>query len=142
MRRPRRFKGSTIAAECSAFLSGEAAALLESRGRIRPCWAWLNALAHGPESDLERQARSLGRPSTRGRWETANAFLAGELLATSRRGSSMEALQSDVLVPLELDLLAGSAPAIRTPAEYVSSVLDLLESHEVAVMAQQRRLRS
>jgi len=125
--------------ECCAFLTGRYADLLAGRGRPRPCWSWLNSLAHGTEVELERLARTLGRHASGGNWAMANAFLAGEVLAAAGADESLAAIQSDVLVPLELDLLSATHRPIWSPADYVSEVLLLLGRHSTSTRDRQRQ---
>ena len=101
-----------IADECQAFLDGTYARYLVERGKAVPVWAWLNLVAHGDEVQLGPLA--LGEddwvPAV---WRPALSRLAR--LATP-------SVQHDVLVPLELELLATRLVPELTPGQLTSLV--------------------
>jgi hypothetical protein len=92
-----------IATECQLFLTGRYAERLDASGRPLPAWVWLNELAHGSPDELSALAGgTTARPHPQV-WASAITYLAGELLVLADGDTArLRALQSDVLVPLEL----------------------------------------
>jgi hypothetical protein len=99
--------GAALVSESAAYLGGTYAETCASQGKDVPRWAWTNLLAHGSVEDLRRQAQALDRGLLHTRaWLAARAYLATEVLDLVDRGAPLLALQHDVLVPLELGLMA------------------------------------
>ncbi len=134
-------EGAQLVEECSALLDGRLAEELADRGRPRPSWCWLNRLAHGSIGDVRRCAGSLPGAPPSDRWARATAFLAGELLAATDRGTTLRALQQEVLIPLELDLLASTQCPMWDPAHFVLDVLARLEAWDESQRFARRRAR-
>jgi hypothetical protein len=96
-----------LAIESAAFLAGRYAETLAARGAMVPGWAWTNLLAHGSAESLRTEAQALDRGLLHGRaWLAARGYLAAEIIDRVERGVPLAALQRDVLVPFELDLVA------------------------------------
>lgn len=113
-----------LVAECEAFLSGRYADDLMEAHEAVPAWTWLNLLAHGSEAEL-RGAASAGAVML-SNWSRARSFLAGEVLDRVDIGAvTLDALQRDVLIPLELDLAAHDPRWLR-PSQLVAAVLEAL----------------
>jgi hypothetical protein len=110
--------------ECESFLAGGSVWLCEARREPVPVWAWMNVLAHGTESELRAAAQDRP-PNDEGR--QALAFVAGELVELIDTGVvELEAFQRDVLVPLELDVIACPATTQWRPGQLVSGLLGAL----------------
>ncbi|HET7486705.1 MAG TPA: hypothetical protein VFJ85_02165 [Acidimicrobiales bacterium] len=148
-RRQENPEAAELVLEAEAFLAGTYVDHMVEAGRRVPTWAWINLLAHGNEAEVRETARgsmgvwSLMRtmftgPTQRDAWPNASvpdwcrarAFLAGEVLDEIRaRGCTIQDLQEEILIPLEL-ALATHRPARRwAPAELVGSVLAALAEH-------------
>ena len=110
--------------ECESFLAGEWGSRCEARRESVPVWAWMNVLAHGTEAEL--RAATQDRPrDDEGR--QALAFVANELVELIDTGIvELDAFQRDVLVPLELDVIACPATAQWRPGQLVSGLLGAL----------------
>lgn len=91
------------------WLGGRADLLIAGMGGQVPLVVQLGVLAH---ADLDRLA-GLGRNSRLGSvrraWGTEMAHLAGDLAVLAATPAGLAALQRDLLVPLELEALAGRA---------------------------------
>ncbi len=114
---------STMAAECSAFLSGTFAEQLETQGLPVPVWAWTNLLAHGTEALI---LESIGQPFRHRllarNWWMARAALADIVLDLTHWSSSLPELQESVLVPLELDLASRPETSLWSPRQWEDAV--------------------
>ena len=99
-----------VADECEALLSGRLAEHRRSSGHA-PVWTWLNAVAHGDDHDLRRLAAEVGDDVE----TVTTAAVARAVLADGR---PVDALQRDVLVPLELRI----AGEVITPRRLVELV--------------------
>jgi hypothetical protein len=96
---------SVVARECEAFLTGTLAEYWEERGTVVPVWAWTNLLAHGSEELIGESATHSLRPRRAGRsWHIARSFLAHQVLDAVESGVTLEDLQSQVLIHLELEM--------------------------------------
>ncbi len=97
------------AARAEDWLRGRADLLIAGMGGQVPAVVQLGVLAH---ADLDRLA-DLGRNSRLGSvrrtWGTEMAHLAGDLADLAATPERLAALQHDLLVPLELQALAGRA---------------------------------
>jgi hypothetical protein len=97
------------AERAAAWLRGEGDLVTAAMGRPVPVAMQLGVLAH---ADLKR-LRTLGRYSRRGSvrrtWGTEMARMAGDLAEVAGSTERLGRLQAEVLVPLELDILAGRA---------------------------------
>jgi len=106
--------------DCEAFLAGQFLARAEPRSLAVPVWVWSNVLAHGSPDDI-RETAAEGGTTARG-WRAARAYLAAELLELQARGRSLEELQHDVLVPMELHLAARADARTWTPQRWAAAV--------------------
>jgi hypothetical protein len=122
-KRERAMSGAAVVAGCEAFLSGTLAEYWERQGFTVPVWAWTNLLAHGRADQI---AESVVRPPRSRRiarsWRIARSYLANELLEVTDGPRQLQAMQCDVLVPLELEM--ATLPAVRgwTPRQWVDAV--------------------
>lgn len=124
--RRKRPSTSNVADDCEAYLHGGYAERRRLRGEPVPVWAWVNLLAHGTADELAEAARDGGV----GPWSQARAFVAGELVDRAGiDGRSLEEFQSEVLVPLELRVLARPASARWQPDQLVAELLEALPEH-------------
>jgi hypothetical protein len=114
---------SVLANECSAFLNGTLAEYWDDKGRTVPVWAWTNLLAHGDE---DRIADIVMRPRCDRRmareWSVARSYLALEILGLLDESLSLEDLQCEVLVPLELELSSRPEVSRWTPTQWLETV--------------------
>jgi hypothetical protein len=116
-------RGASVVAGCEAFLSGTLAEYWERQGITVPVWVWTNLLAHG---SADRIAESVSRPPRSRRivrsWRIARSYMANELLEVTDGPRQLQAMQSDVLIPLELEM--ATLPAVRrwTPRQWVDAV--------------------
>ena len=123
MRRKRATRAASVAVGCEAFLNGTLAEYWERQGFTVPVWAWTNLLAHG---SAEQIAESMVRPQRSRRivrsWRIARSYMANELLEVTDGPRQLRAMQSDVLIPLELEM--ATLPAVRqwTPRQWVDAV--------------------
>jgi hypothetical protein len=110
--------------ECEAFLAGAYAELMLDRDAPVPVWAWMNLLAHGTEDQLRACAHTA--PSLH-RWRQARAYLAGELVNLVDRGAlCLPEFQSQVLIPLELDVMDCPASQSWSPGQLARGLLGTL----------------
>lgn len=126
-RRPQHPDGpaETLVDECEALLSGRGAELVWDRGESVPVWGWVNLLAHGSVDDL----RAATREHPTEDWIEARSYLAEELLRLVDGGlTSLESLQRDVLVPLELEAMREEATELVRPAQIVMRVLAAIDA--------------
>ena len=101
--------GVGVAGQAEDWLRGHGDLLIAGKGGQVPVAVQLGVLAH---ADLNRLA-DLGRRrrlgSVRRAWGTQMARLAGDLADFAATPQRLAALQRDLLVPLELQALGGSA---------------------------------
>jgi len=114
---------SVLANECTAFLNGTLAEYWDDKGLTVPVWAWTNLLAHGNE---DRIADAVARPRCARRmarnWSVARSYLALEILGLLEESLSLEELQCEVLIPLELELSSRSEVCRWTPTHWLEVV--------------------
>lgn len=124
LRRRRRDEVASLADECTAFLDGRYVELLQAAGSPIPVWAWMNLLAHGTDAEIREAAARL--PDVEG-WERARSFVAAELVdAVDASDTSMDDVQREVLVPLELDVLQCCSSDTWTAGQLVLGLLRVL----------------
>jgi hypothetical protein len=122
-KRERATSGTAVVAGCEAFLDGTLAEYWERQGFTVPVWVWTNLLAHGSAAQI---ADSVVRPPRARRnvrtWRIARSYVATELLEITDGPRLLRAMQSDVLIPLELEM--ATLPAVRqwTPRQWVDAV--------------------
>jgi hypothetical protein len=114
---------NVLANECTAFLNGTLAEYWDDKGLTVPVWAWTNLLAHGDE---DRIAECVARPRCMRRsarnWSVARSYLALEILGLLDESLSLEELQCEVLVPLELELAADPEASRWTSKQWLGAV--------------------
>ena len=110
--------------ECESFLAGAYVEQCEARGEPVPVWAWMNVLAHGTDAELRAAATNWSEGDE---GHQARAFVAGELVdLVDEGGVDLEVFQREVLMPLELDVIACPAAAGWSAPELVSALLRVL----------------
>lgn len=103
-----------VVAEAAAVLEGRSALQGVSSGQPLSVWAWVNALAHRPPDDLAETVEAL---TARRQGSSGWAQAASEIGRTLSQAAPREvaAVQAELLVPLELQLLAGIPPPEPQP---------------------------
>lgn len=103
--------------ECEAYLSGQLAAYLQCRHRPVPPVGWLNQVVHATPNELaflSNCANSFAIQPTM--WRRAVGYLSQMLLERAKEtGRPIQALQQELLVPLELELM-GDPSAVQLDA--------------------------
>lgn len=122
-------KVAQVVAEAAAVVEGRSALRLAASGRPVPGWAWLNTLAHQPPHEL---AGLVDTAVSKGRATRAWAAAATDIAATLGRLDAVDgaAIQANLLVPLELTVLAGYP--LPDPARLAGAV-----RHRAAALQQQ-----
>lgn len=130
-----RSQSSRVVREIERFLAGDMVDAFSARGRWVPAWAWISLLTHAPAEVLQAHAgRGVG-PKLRGQldpaWSGAVALLCRELLLVAdQTGNSVEDLQRDVLLDVELGWDERSDGRRSTgPVNLVEEVLRALEHY-------------
>lgn len=96
-----------VVKECEAFLAGRLAEEWIRDHHQVPDWAWLNVIAHGSHAKLAalRHEEMGGLVTIEEAWRHALVILADAAVgAADASACSLEEIQSEVLVPLELEL--------------------------------------
>src|SRR5271154_253888 len=96
-----------ITDDAAAWLRGEGDLLRAGMGRVVPVPVQIGVLAHASLDRLSTLGRYYRRGSIRRTWGSDMAGLAGELAGFAASPEQLRHIQSDILVPLELDVLAG-----------------------------------
>ena len=91
----------------AAWLRGEGDLVTAGMGRTVPVPVQLGVLAHADIDRLRTLGRFCRRGSVRRTWGTDMARLAGDLAESTGTAEKLRQVQAEVLVPLELDVLAG-----------------------------------
>jgi hypothetical protein len=117
-----------------AFWNGRYADFLLQRGEHVPCWAWMNALAHGSTLLVASLATATPVPDQLGEdlrpWFRARKAMALAVMElVSREGVRLRELQEKVLIGLELELAATIGHYERGPMETACLVVDGLEAY-------------
>lgn len=115
----------------SAFVTGSYARFLQRTEGQLPPWAWLNVLAHGTKMQILEVAVGRSKDLPRGRrymaWRQAAQFVAIEMLDRSRFSSSaLQAMQVEMLQPLEERMMRTCRSVPRTPAQLVAVALSAM----------------
>lgn len=133
-RRRQRRARCEIANECEAFLAGRYhELLLGNHHQALPAWALINPLAHADYTDLKRLADSSPGPDDS---MAFLSYLAEEvLLHTDGDDVSLQRIQHDALVPLELSLLHHASSS--DPAEIARIIGDRLEHRSSRTASEQ-----
>jgi hypothetical protein len=125
--------GAALAAESEAFLHGRLADQLVATGRRVPGWVMLNRLAHGTRDELAalgvaghcgwRAHPSLGGPQ----WLADERALASRLIGIGTSAEALRTLQDEVLIPLELTLIARSRSESLSPQDVIGAASRALD---------------
>ena len=113
------------AAQAEDWLRGWADLLIAGMGGQVSVVVQLGVLAHADLGRLADLGRNSRRGSVRRAWGTEMARLAGDLAALAATPDRLAALQCDVLVPLELAVLAGHGD-VSTRAGVISHLRNQL----------------
>lgn len=113
--------------EATGFLRGRATDAYQNGGRV-PAWALVSSLAHS-DFDHFLQVTQLGQRDHPASWNAAIAYLATEILATAPDARQLAAIQQEVLVPIELDLLAGIIPPPAVPLDLAGLIAGALDEY-------------
>ena len=106
--------------ECEAYLAGRLAYHLQAHGRPVPPVAWLNTVVHATPAELAVLSNELDRGVPAVAWRRAVGYLARSLLERSREtGRPLDQLQSELLVPLELELFGDGSAAHLDSADLI-----------------------
>ena len=112
-------------AQAEDWLRARADLLIAGMGGQVPVVAQLGVLAHADLGRLADLGRNSRPEAVRRAWGTEMARLANELAALAATSDWLAALQRGVLVPLELDVLAGGAD-VSTRAGVISQLRNQL----------------
>jgi hypothetical protein len=115
------------AAQAEDWLRGRADLLVAGMGGQVPAVVQLGVLAHADLGRLADRGRNSRRGSVRRAWGTEMARLAGDLAVLAATPDRLAALQRDLLVPIELQALAGRAE-LSTRAGAISHLRNQLPS--------------
>ena len=88
-----------------------------------PVWAWTNLLAHGSADLIVESITCPARSSRVVRsWRTARSSMGNLLLEIADGPRRLRTLQSEILIPLELEM--ATLPAVRewTPRQWAAAV--------------------
>jgi hypothetical protein len=96
-----------------AWLRGQGDLLTAGMGRPVPAATQLGVLAHADLARLRDLGRYCRRGSVRRSWGTEMARLAGDLAGRAGSPDGLRQIQGQVLVPLELEVLASQNPWTR-----------------------------
>jgi hypothetical protein len=121
-----------LADQAEAFVRGELAELLVTVGRPLPSWLALNRLGHASPQVLTRVARGqagVGAGTDPG-WADDERALAVRLLNGRRDPDDVRRLQREVLVPLELRLIAESRVEPLTVGQVIRRAIEALDEIE------------
>lgn len=121
--------GQQLVRESEAFLFGRLAEELEAAHEPIPGWAWLNMLAQGSPRQLRAMAGGalLRQFEAAEAWERGLCFLAREILAlVDEHRCTVEDLQRQVLVPLELEMTGDPGWVETGPGLFVMRVVAAL----------------
>jgi len=120
----RRAPGDEVLAnECAAYLEGRLAEHWERHGFVVPVWSWANLLAHGTREVIaDAVARPQGGRRFARQWRIARSYMANVLLELADGPRQLVALQTEVLIPLELEM--ATLPAVNrwSPRQWVDAV--------------------
>jgi len=120
-----------VVAACEALIEGRYVEQLEAWGRPVPPWAWMNLLAHGPaealrKATIDRSGRRFRRAEL---WHQARSYLAGEILDAAPHLGTLHAMQAEILIPLELELMLRRRSGVRAPGQWVTWVTSAIDGH-------------
>lgn len=130
---------SDLADETEAFLHGTLAELLAANRGPLAAWMVLNRICHGDSVEIYDAAAGDGvRAPMPGvssayhqMWNAAQRTLALRVLEAAHDAAQLRQLQHDVLVPLELQLVARSRNEPLTFVQVVDATLEALDHHPI-----------
>jgi hypothetical protein len=127
--------------DATAWLRGEGDMLTAGMGRVVPLTVQVGVLAHANLDRLSALGRYANRGSIRRTWGSDMARLAGELARFAASPERLRHVQAGILVPLELDLLAGGreCPSRGALIEYLYSVIPLSTATVSPIGSRNRR---
>jgi hypothetical protein len=116
-----------VGEECEAYLAGRLAYYFQAHGRPVPPVAWLNTVVHATPAELAVLSNELNRGVPALAWRRAVGYLARSLLERSREtGRPLDQLQTELLVPLELELFGDRAATQLDSADLIRVTLTRL----------------
>ena len=126
---------SELADEAEAFVHGNLAEIRAANGGSLAAWMVVNRICHGDAVELyDLAAGAVSRtplagvsPSYHQIWNTAQRAMATRLLERAHDAEAIRQVQHDVLIPLELRLIALSHDEPLTFARVVADTVDAIE---------------
>lgn len=122
-----------LVASAEALLEGSYLEHLVDPRRIVPAWTILNAAAHGSPAWVRivaARGREAGGTHLADPMDAASAICAELLAVAGEDDAILASTQANVLVPLELHLMASSAPAVGL-TDVVASTRSLLATRRL-----------
>lgn len=119
-------EGVATADDVTAFLAGRLVDHYVVTAHSIPPWAVLNRLAHADRSELARLLT--GRVGVRVAWAGPERLIAAHLLARAPTPEALGRVQREVLVPLELGLIARWEPERLGLDEVLAAAVDALRT--------------
>ena len=117
--------------EAQAILSGRAIEWFEEQHTRVPAWAWVNQLAHATPVRL-RQLVTIGHYAHPSSWDCALGASAAEVVTAGASPAGILRLQREALLPLELDLLAGTAAPPAKPSQLTVLIRRILQQRHAS----------
>ena len=125
----RAWHDSDLADEVVAFLDGRLVDFYTFKGRLLPAWVALNRLAHADRSELVSLVGGAARGPLRAPWATTERFIAARVLAQAPTPKLLDQLQSQVLIPVELDMLSSSKAKGMDAEQVLAAAVSALDAH-------------
>jgi hypothetical protein len=126
-RRGQPSRAKQVVAEAERLLSGRILDVGNLQRQRLPVWSLVNFLAHGT-CEVLRQISDVGPTLHPASWVATLGDLAAEVLSLAPTADELMSIQRQVLVPLELQLLAGMVPMPATPAVLAVMVAGALDA--------------
>jgi hypothetical protein len=120
---------SDLADEVVAFLEGHLVDFYTFKGRLLPAWVAVNRLAHADRSELVTLVGGAARGPLRVPWATTERFIAARVLAQAPMPELLDQLQSQVLVPVELEMLSHSEARGLDAEQVLAAAVSALDAH-------------
>jgi hypothetical protein len=118
---------SGLADEVVAYIDGRVVEHCAAQGRLVPSWAALNRLAHGDRDELLDVAAGANRSCAQ-RWAPTERFVAARLVAQATTQKRLEALQSQLLIPLELEFIEREVDKVGAD-EVLRAAIEALDTY-------------